>query len=83
MDVYGRSISPSELDALATRICLSPDRLYTELTIRGVEWYFAQDLPGDSAMIVIVRGRWRRSVYRAEPFSRWLERHAAAIEVQR
>lgn len=78
---YGRPFGADAVDALASEITTAPDRVYTELTGRGTEWYFIRSLSNDSAMIVIVRDGWRRSVYLAEPFSRWLSRHAAAIEV--
>lgn len=83
VEVYGRLFKPSEVDALANGICSSPDRLLTQITHHGIEWYFIDDLPGDSAMIVVVRGDWRRSIYVAKPCSRWMARHAAAIEVFR
>jgi hypothetical protein len=80
---FHRAFSAEHVDAFARAVVDSPDALFTEYTHRGAEWYFVRVTGADSAMIVVVSGGYRRTVYRAGRFSQWLQLHAAAIEVLR
>ncbi len=81
-ELLGRQLSPPELEALSRGVLRAWDRLFTELQSYGITYYFLRSLPDpDSAIIVITRGGYIRTVFPTATLSQLWRRRPAAIEV--
>jgi len=81
-ELLGRQLSPSELETLGRDVLRAWDRLFTELQPDGVTYYFLRPISGpESAIIVVTRGGYIRTVFPSASLSRLWRRRPACIEV--
>lgn len=78
----GRSLSPTELDALARDVLRSFDRMFTELERGVVTYTLIRSLPEpDTAIIVITRGGFIRTAFPTASLTGRIRRRSAIVEV--